>query len=130
MRNPQFYASGKRPIMLHLPTGEFLTNVQATLSDIPGPVHSGYNLDHIGYRKCANVDGDPPAAEDIRLVCQDAAIGRYLFIYLPLRMSMTICEVEVYGFGNVSYELCLVFVIHVIFSKEKIVKSLSHHVEN
>ena len=80
-----------------------LKDFRVALSDIKPPVSSGFNLDHLGYRRCGQYGGTPDAAKPARLDCKEDAVGRYLFVYLPGTEYLTICEVEAYGLSKFDY---------------------------
>ena len=67
------------------------------LSDNKPPVYSGFDLAHNGYRRCAQYEGQPAAIHAEELKCHDMAIGRYVYLYLPYKDHLCVCEVEVFG---------------------------------
>ena len=68
-----------------------------TATDKRPPASSGWNLDHIGYRKCNKYTGTPPSGGIFTLKCYDGAIGQYVYLYMTQSAYMCVCEVEVYG---------------------------------
>ena len=66
----------------------------------PPPKDNAWALDHIGYRRCAQYDGRVPASATVTLQCDERAIGRYLYVYLPYNNILTVCEVQVFGLGQ------------------------------
>ena len=68
-----------------------------TDDETTGVDSSSYNLDHTGYRKCGQFPGKPQMIVPNKLECDEKAIGRYLYVYLPKTGYLLICEVEVFG---------------------------------
>ena len=78
-------------------TGHQLRDFIVELSDITPPAPYGTNLVYDrGYRRCGQYRGTaPPYPTD--MTCDEGAIGRYLYIYVPSYSHMHICEIEAYG---------------------------------
>ena len=74
-------------------------------SDFRPPAPSGYNLDHEGYRRCGQWNGQPPLSSANLMKCDEDAIGRYVYIYIPHTEYLTICEAEVYGLRKYIHEI-------------------------
>ena len=57
-----------------------------------------------GFRRCGQYDGQPPLGTGTLLECEDnSAIGQYVYIHIPLKEHLTICEAEVFGIGKCDY---------------------------
>ena len=67
------------------------------LSDLLGPVPSGYNLLRRDYRLCVQYEGTPPVSSSVTMGCNSSTSGRTLYIYVAASSRLAICEVEVYG---------------------------------
>ena len=75
-----------------------MSNYIVVATDIRPPTGAGYNLDHTGYRRCGQYDGQPPMGMASYLECDNPnAIGRYVYVYLPTTTSLIMCEFEVFG---------------------------------
>jgi len=75
-----------------------LTGITAVLSFVEPNDEVTYDILDT-YNFCASQDGSAPG-EIITLTCADGAVGRYLYLYLPLLRDdayLTLCEVEISG---------------------------------
>ena len=78
-------------------TAQRLKDFRVVASDFKPPAPSGYNLEHEGYRECGRWKGIPAAGKVATLKCDEKAIGRYVYIFIPGTEYLTICEAEIYG---------------------------------
>ena len=75
---------------------ERLSDFRVLVSNMSFPVTSP-QLATEQFRLCGQFHGIPPAAAISRLKCPRAIIGRYVYITLPRRGFLTLCEVHLYG---------------------------------
>ena len=68
-----------------------------TISNHRWPVTEEMLSDKV-FRKCGQYQGIPPVGETVTLKCTLVGFsGRYVYIYAPGQVWMTICEVEIAG---------------------------------
>ena len=75
---------------------ERLSDFRVLVSNTSFPVTSS-QLATEQFRLCGQFPGIPPAAAISRVKCPGATIGRYVYITLPRRGFLTLCEVHLYG---------------------------------
>ena len=83
--------------VLYIPSAGHLKNALVTLSDNPPPVKYGGILSQPEYRPCGQYNGIP-LTTPTTLTCKSSAIGRFIYVYIPRRDRLSICEFEAYGY--------------------------------
>ena len=90
-------------------SGSYLKDFRIVLGDTaPGNRDdedrpSGWHFAHLPYRKCGEFNGTPKDYEMSTVLCDDGAVGEYLFLYLPIANHLLFCELKVIVF------LCIIF---------------------
>ena len=64
----------------------------------PTTIDAGFDLDHSPHRQCGTFPGTPVSGGPNDVICQDDTVGRYVYVYLPTKGILYICELEVFGF--------------------------------
>ena len=66
-----------------------LNDVKITVTDIRPPAMSGWDVDKYLYRFCAQFSGTPTQGMPTTMMCDEEAIGRYVYLMVPSTQYMT-----------------------------------------
>ena len=86
----------------HLPCCNFhsanrLTGVTVKTSMRKPPVKTPTDLNGAGYTLCGKYTPVAKAGQIINIQCAGNVNGQYVYVYIPSKTFLQICEVEVYG---------------------------------
>ena len=74
-----------------------LTGVTVKVSYVKPPLQNAMSLDTDRFSLCGDYKAVTKAGETVNIKCRNGAYGRYVYVYLPSKNFLTICEVEVNG---------------------------------
>ena len=62
------------------------------------PIQNPLELENEYFTRCGSYTSVPKAGQTLDIKCENGgATGRYIYVYLPSKNYLTICEVQIYG---------------------------------
>ena len=67
------------------------------------PLKNSKDLNGDKFALCGDYDKDAKPGQRIDIKCKEGAEGRYVYVYIPKKDYLTLCEVEIYGNSKSKY---------------------------
>ena len=84
-------------------SAERLQGVTVKVSHQRPPLQNPLELETAAFRLCGARTSATKAGELVPITCPKSTRGRYVYIYLPRKSYLTMCEVQIYAEGNFKY---------------------------
>ena len=84
-------------------SAERLQGVTVKVSHQRPPLQNPLELETAAFRLCGARTSATKAGELVPITCPKSTRGRYVYIYLPRKDYLTMCEVQIYAEGNFKY---------------------------
>ena len=84
-------------------TANYMKDFIVTVGDERPPVQNGFDLDHPPFRRCGQYMGTPLTSVPTTIWCDELAVGRYVYVYLPGKNYLQLCEVEAFGLRKLTH---------------------------